>query len=95
MSGIMRNASGVMRVSPNPMRAGFVTVRIGTRSELSTTSVTSLRMYDAVGRSIGHWLLPIGCSSSTLDLRGLRAGVYMVKLTSGSYTTSQKLVVQE
>jgi hypothetical protein len=83
-----------LSIAPNPLRSGFVTVGLGTRSELSDNSVMSLRMYDALGRAIGSWLLPIGCSSFPLDLRSMQAGVYMVKLSTGTAVVTQKLVIQ-
>jgi hypothetical protein len=95
LDGVMRDASGVMRVSPNPLRAGFATVVFGARSELLDNSVMSLRIHDATGRLVLHSSLGIRNSSFPLDLRSLPPGVYMVRLTADSYSATQKLIVQE
>jgi len=54
----------------------------------------SLRFYDAAGRCVLNSTLDAKASSLPLDLRGLSAGVYLVRLSAGSFTTAQKLVIQ-
>jgi len=95
-AGVMRDASDAMRMLPNPLRPGFATVMLATRSELPDNSVVSLRIYDAAGRQVRNQALSVGrgASSVVLDLRSMDPGVYMVKLQSGDFATTQKLAVQ-
>jgi hypothetical protein len=94
-SGVIRDTSGVMRISPNPLRAGFATVRWD-MTELSDNSdrVPRLAVYDAAGRALGYWPLPVGSTSFPLDLSSLPAGVYTLRLTSGASAVARKFVIQ-
>ena len=54
---------------------------------------TTISIYDALGRLV--LARPLGHSTTNLlDVRNLSAGVYLVKLSSDGYTTSQKLVIE-
>ncbi|MBM3322348.1 T9SS type A sorting domain-containing protein, partial [candidate division WOR-3 bacterium] len=105
-SGMKSDASGVVRISPNPLRAGFVTLRwdmtgvghdriafgqFGSRPEHAGVS-----LFDATGRCVRRRALSLGHEASgiVLDLRALPAGVYLLRLTAGGYSTTQKLVIQ-
>jgi hypothetical protein len=78
-----------MTIAPNPLASGFVTVRFSS----PLRSPATLAIYNAAGRLV-HSSFGIRTSSFRLDLRSIPAGVYVVKLTSEGYTSSQKLVVQ-
>jgi hypothetical protein len=80
-----------MAVSPNPLATGYATLRYS----LPKSGVMMLNVYDVTGRTVMTRTLNSGRTGSTaLDLRNLSAGVYLVKLSSDGYTTSQKLVVE-
>ena len=90
-------------VLPNPTRPGFATVRwsgLGHdpaspgRIGSCPAPVMSLRVYDATGRLVLHWSSGVVNSPFPLDLRSLRAGVYMVKLSTDMAVVTQKLVIQ-
>jgi len=81
-------------ITPNPVRAGFATIELGTRPGLSGKPVMSLAIYDATGRLFRRSSFVIRTSSFALDLRSMSAGVYLVGLTSDGYTAFSKLVVQ-
>ncbi len=90
-SGVERTAYGIMRVEPNPLSSGWATLSYS----LPKAGPVNVTVLDVVGRtvlrqsSIGNLE-----SSMALDLRGLSAGVYLVRLDAEGYTQSQKLVVQ-
>jgi hypothetical protein len=90
-SGIRREASGVLRVSPNPLRSGFATLQVNSQWSGSPARVS---IFDASGRCVLSSSFGIRTSSLPLDLRSMQAGVYLLKLESGSRTTTQKLVIQ-
>ena len=81
-------------VTPNPLRPGYATVRLGTRSELSSNSVMSLRVYDAAGRCVLRSPIAARTSSIQLDLRTMPAGVYTLKLSTDDSNATCRLVVQ-
>ncbi|MEO0082071.1 MAG: NosD domain-containing protein [candidate division WOR-3 bacterium] len=78
---------GRLQIEPNPA-CGQVAIRLP-----PTAGCSELRLYDAAGncvltRSFGR----LTTGSLTLDLRGIAAGVYLVRLASGPY--SNKLIVR-
>jgi hypothetical protein len=81
-------ADGRLRVEPNPCR-GYATVRI--HSPLPTPY--SLTLSDITGRTLQPSIYNLQ-SGMTLDLRALRAGVYVLRLSGGTFTCSEKLVLQ-
>ncbi len=92
MAGVERTAYGVVRVEPNPLSSGWATLRY----TLPKPGLVSVRMYDALGRMVVSraYCVQRMASSVPLDLRGLSAGVYLVRLDADGFTQSQKLVVQ-
>ncbi len=94
LSGEMRNVSGVARIFPNPLRSGLVTLHLNSR--LLESSLLVAALFDATGRCIMRQASNIGrgTSSIALDLRGLPAGVYTIRLAAGSYSATQKFVIQ-
>ncbi len=91
-SGVERTAYGVMRVEPNPLSGGWATLRYS----LPKAGPVSIRVYDALGRMVLSRAYGVQrkASSVPLDLRGLSAGVYLVRLDADGFTQSEKLVVQ-
>jgi len=79
-------------VMPNPMRADFATVHLDPRTLGPSNPVLSI--FDPAGRLVLHSAICNLRSETALDLRGLSAGVYLVRLSAGSFTTAQKLVIQ-
>jgi hypothetical protein len=100
--GIEADVSGVgaergMTIAPNPLRAGFATVTLAPGHDPNVRRLGScpkLSVYDATGRSVLSSSFGLRTSSVPVDLRSLAPGVYVVKLTAGSYTATQKLVIQ-
>ncbi|MBM3323932.1 T9SS type A sorting domain-containing protein [candidate division WOR-3 bacterium] len=88
--------------TPNPCRGSAVLhwdgdmtrFRRGIGIVSPEPSIMSLRVYDASGRVVLHSSLDISNSSFPLDLRSLRAGIYIVRLTVGSNSVTDKLVIQ-
>ena len=90
-AGSVTNVTLAMAVGPNPLATGYATLRYS----LPKSGVVMLNVYDVTGRSVITRTLNTGRTGSTaLDLRNLSAGVYLVKLSSDSFQTSQKLVVE-
>jgi hypothetical protein len=82
-------------ISPNPLRAGFATVRWDmTESPGDSGRVPSIAIYDATGRCVLHSSFGLRTSSLRLDLRSMSSGVYTVRFTAGGFAATQKLVVQ-
>ena len=80
-------------VSPNPIASGFATVQYS----LPKAGPATVTVFDVVGRSVLRTWSPghLVTGSLCLDLRRLSSGVYLVRLDADSYSTTQKLVVQE
>jgi hypothetical protein len=76
-------------VAPNPVGRSATM-----RYVLRGAGLASLNVCDVTGRTILSRLLAGRTGSSNLDLRTLEAGVYLVKVTAGTYSTTQKLVVE-
>jgi hypothetical protein len=80
-----------MTIAPNPLAVGFATLRYS----LPKAGAATLRMYDVTGRCVFSQSAICNLQSAMpLDLRSMPAGVYLVKLSSEGFVSSQKLVVQ-
>jgi hypothetical protein len=80
-----------LAVCPNPLASGYATIRYS----LPRAGMATLSVNDVTGRVVmTRTLVASRSGAAGLDLRGLSAGVYLVKLTADGYTTSQKLVVE-
>jgi hypothetical protein len=80
---------GSFDIAPNPLSGGVAKVRCSLpKAEPATFSVC-----DAAGRRVLAQTTAGGAGAVSLDLKGLRAGVYLVGVTTGGYSTTQKLVV--
>jgi hypothetical protein len=85
------DASAALRISPNPLAGGLATVRYS----LPKAGAARMSVYNMAGQTVMERTLAAGRSGSvSLDLRHLSNGVYLVKLSSGGFAGSQKLVVQ-
>jgi hypothetical protein len=77
-------------ITPNPL-GGLATVRY----ILTRAGPVTLDVYDVTGRTVLTQTIAAALTgTATLDLRGFKAGVYLVKVTTESFSTTQKLVVQ-
>jgi len=64
--------------------------------DLAEAGHVSLRVYDVMGREVAVLVngnLPAGRHREAFDAQGLPSGVYLYKLTSGSFTDMQKMVL--
>jgi hypothetical protein len=76
---------------PNPAKAGRVTVQY----TLPRAGQMTVTLLDVSGRAV--WTQEVAASdrgSAAIDVSGLNAGVYVVKLESGSASQIRKLVIQ-
>jgi hypothetical protein len=87
--GVERGVPGVLLVTPNPVAAGFADVHYSQPGPEAAV----LRVFDMTGRCV-HSSFGICHSPFRLDVRSMPAGVYVVQLTAGGYTTMRKLIVQ-
>ncbi len=80
-----------MSLGPNPLLTGTAVLRYS----LPGSGPAMVRVYDVTGRSVLSRSFVAGRAGTlSLDLKGLAAGVYLVKLTAGDFAASQKLVVE-
>ncbi|MBM3323129.1 T9SS type A sorting domain-containing protein, partial [candidate division WOR-3 bacterium] len=81
-----------LAVLPNPLSHGHAVLHYS----LPRAGKALVSIYDATGRAVFVRSLGVTRSgSTTLDLRGLSAGVYLARLESGSYSLTHKLVVEQ
>ena len=84
-----------MSLFPNPNRGDQVTLNLhGLGEEVVTVSVD---MYDLTGKRVSARVIPAqdGVLRSTIDLHGdLGAGMYLVNITAGKQTWTERLVIQ-
>jgi hypothetical protein len=79
-----------IEILPSLAASGFVNVRYVPPS----AGELAVEFYDVSGRLRATFTVAAGRSgTSTLDLRGLAAGVYLVRLTAGGQTYVQKVVL--
>ncbi len=84
-----------MSLFPNPNRGDQVTLNLqGLGEEVVTVSVD---LYDLTGKRVSARVIPAqdGVLRSTIDLHGdLGAGMYLVNITAGKQTWTERLVIQ-
>jgi hypothetical protein len=79
-----------LTIAPNPL-ARTATVRYS----LPEAGLVTLAVFDVTGRTVLSRTIAAGrVGAEALDLRELKAGVYMVKVKADGFSTTQKLVVQ-
>lgn len=81
-------------VSPNPLASGFATVSFTGALEHSGTAALRLSIYDISGRLVRQSAIHNLLSAVTLDFRSVPAGVYVVKLDSGTSSLTRMLVIE-
>jgi parallel beta-helix repeat protein len=78
-------------IAPNPLSGGLATMRYS----LPRAGLATLNVFDVTGRTVLTQTLAAGrAGTASLDLRKLGAGVYLVKVTTEGFSTTQKLVVE-
>jgi outer membrane protein assembly factor BamB len=94
----IRHSAFDVRLSPNPLASGFAVLRYSlphcrTGAAEAKDGSATLEVFNASGRLVQS---PIGIRNSSfrLDLRSMPAGVYLVKVTTEGFSTTQKLVVE-
>ncbi len=81
------------RTLPNPVRVGRVTIEpAGQAAEMFSAQI-SVSVYDAAGRVVQRSAPHVPRSGVVLDLRGLSPGVYVLRLSAGRATATQKLII--
>jgi len=84
-------ASVAFAIAPNPLSSGYATVRYS----LPKAGLATLNVFDVTGRTVLTQTLAAGrTGTASLDLRKLEAGVYLVKVATEGFSTTQKLVVE-
>lgn len=94
-SGVMASpavlGTGSMSLAPNPLVAG----RASLQYSLPRAGAALVRVTDVTGRTVLSQTTTAGRTGTiNLDLRGLSAGVYLVRLDADGYSSQQKLVIQ-
>ncbi|MBM3313309.1 T9SS type A sorting domain-containing protein, partial [candidate division WOR-3 bacterium] len=79
-----------LRVVPNPLAAGFATLHYA----LPGAGPATVRVCDVTGRVVLSGKVAGQRGATTLDLRQLQPGVYLLKLTAADYAAVSKLVVE-
>lgn len=78
-------------IAPNPTSGRSLQVAYA----LPGSNAAFISVCDVTGRVVASTHPPLAASGRTrLDLRGLSAGVYLVRLETEDYTTTRKLVIQ-
>ncbi len=102
VSGTRPERSGVMgdnfdiraaklEVFPNPIAGGFATVRYS----LPKAGPVTVNVFDVAGRSVQRQtLVATRAGATSIDLRKLANGVYLVRFETEGFSQNQKLVVQ-
>ncbi|MBM3323732.1 T9SS type A sorting domain-containing protein [candidate division WOR-3 bacterium] len=87
--------SSSLVITPNPLRSDVAVLQVRGPVARRSSGPVQLGIYDATGRLVLSSSLVIRSSSVPLDLRGLRPGVYLVRLGAERNVTTQKLVIQD
>ncbi|MGQ9707370.1 MAG: right-handed parallel beta-helix repeat-containing protein [bacterium] len=94
-SGVMAGRTNATRFSfslaPNPLSKGYglLSYSLPQQGEAKVTVI------DVTGRTVAEFgFVASGTGTRNLDLRGLSAGVYLVKFEAAGHSASQKLIVQ-
>jgi len=90
-SGIMPDEYALSQNYPNPFNP---TTNI--RFSLPSNGHTSLKVYDMLGREVRTLIseeMPAGYYEINFDAHNLSSGVYFYTLTSGNFTSSNKMIL--
>jgi hypothetical protein len=88
-------ATSVFTMYPNPNRGEQLFLSLN-GFDLSVNTVT-VDIYDAVGQRVLSNIIPVdgGTMNTAMDLRSdIAAGLYMVNITAGNITKTERLVIQ-
>jgi hypothetical protein len=78
-------------IAPNPLSGGLATLRYS----LPKARLATLNVFDVAGRMVLSQTMAAGrTGTASLDLRKLEAGVYLLKVATEGFSTTQKLVVE-
>ncbi|MDP4236283.1 MAG: T9SS type A sorting domain-containing protein, partial [Bacteroidota bacterium] len=77
---------------PNPTDGNSVIVTIGGGDVQSVRGVTTLTMFDVLGREVYHENIPAGISQVELPIRNLSEGIYYIQLATSTGSLTQKFV---
>jgi hypothetical protein len=90
-AGSVQIGSVSFAIAPNPLSGGYASVRYS----LPKAGMATLNVFDVTGRTVLSQTLAAGrTGTASLDLRKLEAGVYLVKVATEGFSTTQKLVVE-
>ncbi len=90
-AGTVRGNRLALDVRPNPLTGDFATVRYS----LPSPGPVQLTLYDVAGRPVGrHTAVFTGTGSLQIPVRGLSAGVYVLRVDAADCTRTCKLVVE-
>jgi len=94
-SNMATEGSGRFSMYPNPNNGDQLYFNLtSVQQDVRTVSVD---LYDLTGKRVGSRTLPVndGFVRSTLDLSDLNSGMYMVNVTAGENTFTERLVIQK
>jgi len=74
-------------VWPNPSTGMF-------KVSASTTNAGAIEVYDLMGKRIQQVEMSAGVSEYNIDLSGFSKGIYLINITSGNKTVTQKIVIE-
>lgn len=77
------NSTMGLSLFPNPVRNGLVTIKTNSNQPLQVA------VYDVLGKQVISKTL----SNNTLNVSGLKAGIYLVQVTENNTTSTKKLIV--
>lgn len=93
-AGVSENDQvAISQVYPNPARQ---TVR--TTFETKSNADVKIELFDLLGnnvKTVNYGKVTAGTYNSNIDLSGLNTGIYLIQVTAGTSTTTQKLVIAE
>jgi hypothetical protein len=79
-----------LAIGPNPLAGGLIHLNVGR----TVSQPATVRLYDATGRSVAVWQPLLQNGAADLNARHLAAGVYLVRIETDGYSTTQKLVIE-
>ncbi len=75
------------QLSPNPARAALQ-LRLAAQAESAQGAI-----FNALGQAVAHFTVPAATQTHALDVSGLPAGFYLVRLSSGARHTARPLLL--
>ena len=76
-------------IYPNP-----VTNIVNVLASYTENSTISVEIFDTLGKRMINKTIPSQTGAMQVDVSALQAGVYMIKVVSGTYNTYSKIVKQ-